>query len=322
MGGVPTPSPAGFDGPSRPEFTTVAAYGASLSDADFWEPYVRAAMNRHGLEWRSPSAGFAGTFPTMLVGDHMVKLFSERFEGGDRHHVECALLRLLAPNLRVPRLVADGALYHDGDWRWPYLVMTRMTGVAWRDACLGGEAAAGVAWELGGMIRQLHKIEPPADLAQRADLLAALRAGALQRHQRWNKLPGRLIEQIPTYVGEFRGPQVRRLIHADLTEGHIFVRDPGGRSRLAGVIDWADAAVTDPYYELVALHLGAFRGDKALLSAFLDGYGWHVDSDFAWRAMVACLLHQHDVLGSVVATTPFEDVGTLADLACALWGDL
>lgn len=317
MEAVATSPRDGLQGLSRPEFATDAAYGRSLSDEVFWSPYVKAVMDRHDLPWQAPSAGFVGTFPTMVAGNHVVKLFGARFAGADQHHVERTLLSVLADEPRVPRLVAEGTLYRGGGWSWPYLVMTRMGGTAWRDASLDGADARVVVRELGEMTRNLHRTEPPAVLARRTDLLTTLRPGLLRRHREWGTLPERLITQIPAYLATHDGRADRRLVHADLTEDHVFV-EVAGRPRLVGVIDWADAAVTDPYYELVALHLGAFRADKALLSAFLSGYGWPMGEDFVGRAMAATLSHQFDVLRQVVGDV--ADVASIGELAERLWG--
>lgn len=82
-------------------------------------------------------------------------------------------------------------------------------------------------------------------------------------------------------------------------------------------IDWGDAMVTDPYYELAALHLGTFHADKDLLRVFLDAYGWPVDAHFARRAMQTALMHRFDVLSDVAGQLVQAD--TFDQLAEHLW---
>jgi aminoglycoside phosphotransferase (APT) family kinase protein len=108
---------------------------------------------------------------------------------------------------------------------------------------------------------------------------------------------------------------VRRLVHADLHWDHIFVDG----AHLAGIIDWGDALVADPYYELPALHLKTFGGSKRLLKAFLEGYGWEIGPDFPHRAMTMTLLHEFDALGGVTATVVLKAFATLDELADLLW---
>ena len=80
----------------------------------------------------------------------------------------------------------------------------------------------------------------------------------------------------------------------------------GERWRPIGVIDFGDAMVGDRLYELVALNLGLFRCDKRLLGIFLDTYGFDLAlrRDFVRRAMSLTLLHEFNVLSSVLPCVP------------------
>ena len=108
----------------------------------------------------------------------------------------------------------------------------------------------------------------------------------------------------------------RRLLHADLHDHHVFVE----HGHLVGLVDWGDAIVADPYYELAALHLLTFNADRRLLAAFLDSYGWPSDPDFARRAMSMALIYQFDVLHRVARSMDLTAIPTLEALADLLWG--
>ena len=144
--------------------------------------------------------------------------------------------------------------------------------------------------------------------------LGALRATRAVRHRGRRMLPELLIDQIDDFLAP---PSAERcLVHADLHGDHIFVRD----GHLAGIIDWGDAVCGDPYYDLPALFFGTFGGGKPLRRAFLDAYGWSVESaglSFARRAMTMTLLHEFNQLGH--AMPPLEDVTILNELAEMLW---
>ena len=68
------------------------------------------------------------------------------------------------------------------------------------------------------------------------------------------------------------------LCHGDLKANHIFVDG----DRLVGVIDWGDAVVADPFWELARY---AHRGDAQSLLLLLRGYDpeGSMASDAAWR---------------------------------------
>lgn len=300
--------------PPPPTFTSVAHYGTGLADARLWSPYVREVLRRHRrLEARGDlGAGFVGTFPTFLVGGLVVKLFGY-FEGWRTcFETELAMHRLLLghPRVPAPALVAHGQLY-DGREPWPYLVTSRLRGRAWRDVRLPATVGTRLAGRLGEIVRQVHELPVPGAPVFSADWTRDHRAGCVDRQSAWGTLAPHLVEQIPDFLPD-PVPE-RTLVHADLTEDHLFLDG----SDLVGIIDWGDAFATDRYYELSALHLGAFGADTALLRAFLTGYGWPVDDTFVRRAMGAALLHRFDVFGALSATARRST--TLDDVAAALW---
>ena len=295
-------------------FATPREYEARLGDAAFWTPYVAAVLARHGLPAAASEVGAIGTFPTFLAGRYVVKLFGELFWGPSCHETERSLHRMLLahPEIPAPRLVAEGELFGES-WPWPYLVITRLTGTTWHDAALRPTEREDLAHQLGRVIRGVHELPPPAGSVWGRDRLADLRASCVDRHRQWGTLPVHLVEQIDRFLAE--PSPVRRLIHADLHEHHLFIE--GGR--LVGVIDWGDAMVADPYYELPALHLHTFGGSKHLLGAFLEGYGWEIGVDFARRAMSMALLHEFNPLGGWGKPVDSSGVATLDELANVLW---
>jgi aminoglycoside phosphotransferase (APT) family kinase protein len=208
--------------------------------------------------------------------------------------------------------VAAGSLFPGSDDEWPFLVMERLDGLAWRDANLDFQTAESIARHLGSQIRHLHQSAAIDLHLGREDWIAAHGQQAAERHQTWGSLPKHLIDQIPTYLGSYDA-QRRCLVHGDLTEDHLFVKE----GALLGIIDWGDAMVTDPFYELGALHLGAFAGDRRLLSQFLRGYRWRLDEAFVDHALQVALMHEFDLFGPISTLT--EHSSTLTALAKQLW---
>jgi aminoglycoside phosphotransferase (APT) family kinase protein len=256
-----------------------------------------------------------GTYPTFLAGEVVVKLFGYFPSWRANHAAELAAQLLLRdhPGIPAPALLAAGQLYREpASEPWPYLVTERFTGAALRDASLAPAERLRVAGRLGAAVRRVHDLPAPAAGPLDRDWLRDHGKAGTERHRGWGSLPVHLVDQIDAYV--VPPPPERRLVHADLTADHVFVA--GGD--LVGVIDWGDAMVTDPYYELGALHLGAFQGDRRMMRAFLTGYGWPVSPDFPRRAMSAALGHEFDLF----AELPPERLAgfrTLEELATALW---
>lgn len=287
-------------------------YGAHLGDATYWEPYVIEALTRHRLPLAPVEAPFVGTFPTFLVGGLVVKLFGQAFDGQRSYAVELDVHTLLAGHEDIPatKLVATGPLFDD-EPRWPYLVTTRLAGTAIREVELGDADSRSVAREVGEMTSRLHQLPAPSAVRDRG-LLPGLRGNAVERLTKFG-LPGVLIEQVPSFLEDALPPTA--FVHADLTADHLFI--DGGR--LVGVIDWGDAVVAHPYYELVALFFDAFSGRRALWEEFLDAYGWKRDEDFPRRALQAVLEFQFNPIPSVSRLVDIDDVRTLDELAIALF---
>ncbi len=293
--------------------TSQPHYGAHLGDVGYWSDYVVAALDRHGLPHSRIEAPFVGSFPTFLVGDVVVKLFGDAFDGPCCFDVEKAMYELLTPirDIPAPGLIATGHLFDDPDrWHWPYLISERLAGTAIRDLPADAMTPA-MAEQLGAIVARLHSLPAPPTVADR-DLLPSLRFEAAERQRRAG-LPEHLVEQIPEFLANAAADRV--LVHADLTADHLFLDQSG----LVGIIDWGDAITADPWYELVALRFDGLRGDRALFAAFLDGYGWSVTPDFPVRALQGVLEFQFNVVHAIAEMADLKRIATLRDLAYQLF---
>lgn len=286
-------------------------YGEHLGDVDHWGRYVHAALDRAGIGRIELAAPFVGTFPTFLAGDLVVKLFGDTFDGGAAFAAERAMLRLLsgagADGIRAPELIDSGHLYPTSGpgWSWPYLIMERLSGRPLREHAAITDRAA-VA-ELGEAVARLHRLPVPAEIAAR-DPIPGLRADAVPRLRRFG-LPEHLVEQVPEFLADASAERV--LVHADLTEDHVFL----DRQGLAGIIDWADAIPADPWYELVALRFDALRSDPELFATLLDGFGLQRDESFPVRALQGVLEFRYDAIGTIAGLVDLSRVRTLTELA-------
>lgn len=288
----------------------------------FWAPHLDEILGRHRLSGaaRTPVAGFNPTHPTFVCGDVVVKLFGARPAWRVSHAAERAALAAVAsdPAIPAPRLLAEGRLRDDADAPWPYLVTTRVPGASWREASLSDLRRRSVAEELGDVVRRLHAL-PPSGVAVEADWAPPDVTAAASR----SSLPPHLVAQAAAFVARLPPPD-RVCVHGDLVAAHVFVE--GGR--LAGIIDWGDAMATDRHYELIQLQRDLFDGDRALLRACLDAGAWPMGEDFPHLALghglrrQALGLAQHgtmDVFEPVAARLPLREIGTLEELATAMF---
>lgn len=290
-------------------------YGEHLGDPAYWGPYIIEVARRETLPVTSVEAPFVGSFPTFLLGEYVVKLFGAGFDGPAAWAAERSMHELLAshPETRAPELVAAGQLFDDSEeWGWPYLVTTRLRTRPTRELPLLGTSGARIAGQCGEAVALLHTLSPPAEVEAR-DLVPSLRSDAPSRLARFG-LPQHLVEQVPDFLGD--APAVTTLVHADITADHLF----HDNRAISGIIDWGDAIVADPFYELVALTFDCFDADQRLLGAFLAGYGWKVDSDFPRHALQAVCEFQFNAVTRIASVVDLDAEATLEGLAERLFG--
>ncbi len=319
----------------RPQLDTLDDYRRRFSDAAYWAPHVRRVCDEHGLQpCRAVTNRVPGTYPTFIVDDRwVVKFFGQRFEGAEAFAVEQAANRVIAAHggVPAPAVLASGRLFDDGDgWAWPYLVFAFVPGESLGEAAdrASFEDRLAVAEQLGGVLGALHALPLPdsgplASGDAYAALIARTRGTCAANHREWG-VPERLVGQMEAHLDS--GPPLigagpPRLVHADVTADHVLGRFEGGRWRMAALIDFGDAMAGDPAYDLIALHLDAFRCDRRLLRAFLAGYGADRAQrrDMLRRAMTLTLLHRFNALGVTLEQQPgaaeSRDLGALlADL--------
>jgi hygromycin-B 7''-O-kinase len=304
-----------------PTFASIQAYVSRLGDVGFWWPYVAGILERHDLAdaGREPVAGFNATYPTFLCGDVVVKLFGYARSWRKGHAFERAaqVLVMTDPKIAAPSLLGEGRLYDHRD-AWPYLITTRMSGIAsWR-AELSAEQRLSLAAQLGRQVRRVHALRPSGVATLEDWRTSNVAAAAAQ-----SSLPPHLIAQIDAFLARL-APFERVFVHSDLCANHVFVE----HGRLAGIIDWGDAMVTDRHYELIQVHRDMFGCDKAQLRAFLEASDWPVGKHFARQALGLALhrqavgLAQHhtmDVFEPIAALLPLQDIDTLDQLATELF---
>jgi hypothetical protein len=306
-----------------PAFASVQEYVSRLGDVDYWGPYLAEILARHGLTdaRQTPVAGFNVSYPTFLYGDVVVKLFGHIRPARRSYLAERAAYAVIGtdPAIAAPKVLGEGRLFDDATGEpWPYLIFSRMPGVATWRAELSDDQMRALAVDLGRQIRQLHALLPTG-IATHADWAGVSVTEAATR----SSLPPHLAAQAEAYVARL-GPFDRVVVHCDITQNHVYVED----GRFVGIIDWGDALVTDRHVELIQIYRDTLCCDKALFQVFLEASGWPVGHDFPYRALAFALhrqavgLAQHntiDVFMPIAAKYPLHDIPTLDDLATLLF---
>jgi hygromycin-B 7''-O-kinase len=329
-----------ISGKTLEQLNTLDGYRQSFMDASLWQPYIQIICSRYSqTPCRVIRPGFPGTYPTFIVDNRwVVKLFGRLFAGALAFDTEKQVNGILAQDSAIPapKIIACGTLFEGSDtWPWPYLIYEYIPGINISEIYnqVSFEDKLKLAQYLGEITRRLHAL-PLANVPlfqsgwdAYINLLEVQRRQCKQTHQAWNTLPAHLIEQIDSYLLPVDAlvdcSAEPHLIHADITRDHILGRLDRGMWITLGIIDFGDAMVGDLFYELVALHLDLFCGDKRLLGAYLNAYGLdeYSSQTLSIKAMNLTLLHRFNVLVEVLDGSHIQlsDIATLDQLAALLW---
>jgi len=306
-----------------PLFISLQDHISRLGDVNFWWPYLNDILKRHGLvdAQLQPVAGFNPTYPTFLYGNVVIKLFGYSKSWQQRYAAEHAALALVTtqPNILAPHLLNFGKLYDDANASWPYLITSKISGVASQHVQLSDQQQQELVLQLGRQVQYIHALTPHTGISTDADWSWLNVAEAAKS----SSLPPHLIAQVDTYLAKLE-PAKAVFTHGDLCDQHIFI-DNGA---LSGIIDWGDAMVTDRHYELIQLYRGTFNCDKKLFKIFLEASNWPIGKNFAHQTLAQALrrqaigLAQHhgmDVFEPIAARFPLKDIETLEQLAHELF---
>ncbi|MCB9564250.1 MAG: phosphotransferase [Kofleriaceae bacterium] len=279
--------------------------------ATVWTAAAAAIAARHQLAAAgSPAASFtpaaSGSSVVLLSPRHCVKLHAPDDTMRAACATEVAALRRVEGALPVatPAVIAAGEL--DG---WPYFVATRVGGVAIDEVwpALDPRARRRLAHAVGVAVAALHAVRVD-DLAigpAWAELAAAQRRGCVARERAGGLDDARVAELEALLVEGDRAPARRfrpALLHTELGPGHVLV-EPGADGAIAGpsgLIDFGEAMIGDPEYDLAAVGLFVTRGDRAAFRAFGEGYGASAaeldDPARPLRLLRHALLHRYGTL--------------------------
>jgi hygromycin-B 7''-O-kinase len=310
-----------------PTVETLEEYRAIYHREDLWRPVLNEICGRHAFLEGPCVRGGDGTHIVYLVGaSHVVKLFVPLY--GHDFVAETLVGRHVEGRLGVatPAVVADGEI--DG---WRYLIMTCVPGrpleEIWSE--MSGDDRRRIAAEVGQMIAHVRALpvrglEPLA--ADWGGFLSAQAGSAAARH-RVSGLTWDPSQEIPSYLESLvslRSEGFRPvLLLSDITREHVLVSRERESWEMVSYVDFGDAMIGHPDYELVAPGLDIARGDRSLVRALLlaAGYaGANLDENLQRRLMAYTLMHRYVTLDYVLTAVP-EARGSagVEDLAGLVW---
>ena len=311
-----------------PAVETLEAYRAIYHRDDIWRPVIEAICRRYPYLNQPCMRGPDGSHIVYFVGQaYVVKLFVPLF--AQDFIAENLVARHLAGKiaLEIPEIVAEGQIAG-----WNYLVMTRISGTplqfVW-DELLPDDRRA-IAIDVGRLIAFLRTV-PISGLESLggdwSQFLAAQIANLTTHHLPVPELTCEPEQEFSTFFDSLEGhidqPFQPALLLADITREHVFVNCCDHEWQVIGYLDFGDAMIGHPDYEMVAPGLEIAGGDPELLRSLLNAAGYPENTHnhrLSRRLMAYTLIHRYVDLATVLSLVPqARNAASLDELASLVW---
>jgi hygromycin-B 7''-O-kinase len=284
---------------SLPAFIDYEGFSPFRADPTQWLPIAHDIARSHGLACTAPHVFATGTNLVLGLDEKLIlKIFPPFLRG--QFASERSTLAQLGGKLRIaiPEIVAEGE--REG---WPYLVITRLSGVLGAEAwpVLPEQDKERLLAEIGETIAQVQRvpagtlaqIEPSWDVFLRGQI-----AGCRARHERFG-LPQKFLDGLDELLSDamgliaLDGPPVI-LTGEYIPENFLLSRDNAGW-RLSGLIDFGDVMTGRGEYDLLGPSVLMAGGMPRRVQSLFAGFGYaasNITPDLTRRLMALMLLHR------------------------------
>jgi hygromycin-B 7''-O-kinase len=266
-----------------------------------WRPSVDRLLDSLGFSGAELRNLGGGNLVLAINESHVIKLVPPLC--ANELTVEIPSLRIAGSSLPwpVPELCASGS------WgSWSYMVMSKIAGQSMHDVLseLPMEQKLRITHEIGQWLAALHQLPVTETLPDCVptweQYLAQEQALSIERQRAWG-VPDGIVAGMAACLEEANLSlhSERCFLHADLHDANVMVDNVEGQWRITSVIDFGDAMVGEPLFDLLTPAMLIARGDRQILSALLDGYGIPVherNRELQTRLSAYAILHRYNNL--------------------------
>lgn len=289
---------------------------------------ARAIIHKHQLSKAELTLFSDGTNIVFSYGeDKVIKIFPPFHQS--QFESERLVLKHLDGNLSIK----TPTLEHEGEiFGWPYIIISKLEGTnletLWETMSHNNKVV--ILRELGALIQEVHAL--PTDGLEAIDchwsqFLEKQIANCVEQHQT-KGLPEALLQQLPAYLDSIKEalPKIKKpvILTGEYTPMNFLVKQVDGMWHISGLIDFGDAMLGLPEYDLLGPGAFLIQGDKQLLREFLTAYGYlpnEMTDILSHQLMALMLLHQYSNLNIQVRIPNWkEKVGSLKELENLVWG--
>jgi hygromycin-B 7''-O-kinase len=312
---------------SSPDPMSIEAFDAWRAEPSRWLPMAIDIARSHSLSVADPQVFSTGTNLVVGVNQQLIlKIFPPLL----RHQFvaeRAALLQLHARlSIPIPEIVLEG----ERD-QWPYLVITRMSGVIGTQAwpTLPEDQSESVLAQIGEVIAEVQRVPigELSDLEPRWEQFIPKQIEQCRvRHERLG-LAQKYIHGLEHFLQDAAAlipinasPVI--LTGEYIPENFLMSQDSTGW-RLAGLIDFGDVMTGWREYDLLGPSTFMAKGMLGRVQSLFRGFGYSqasADPMLSRRLMALLLLHRHSNLTLQIGIEDWEQkAANLYELERLLW---
>lgn len=296
--------------------------------ASIEEELAQVIIQRHQLPAASLMLFSEGTNIVFSYGESTVIKIFPPF-----HQSQFESERLVLKHLDGTLSIKTPALEYEGELLgWPYLIISKLKGTPletlWETMPHSNKVV--ILRELGELIREVHALTTDgldAIDCHWPQFLEKQIAHCVEHHQT-KGLSEALVQQLPAYLDSIKKllPEIKKpvLLTGEYTPMNFLVNQIDDVWHISGLIDFGDAMLGLPEYDLLGPGAFLIQGDKQLLRTFLMAYGYlqhELTNKLSHQLTALMLLHQYSNLNVQVRIPNWKDnVHNLQDLEHLVWG--
>lgn len=276
--------------------------------ADRWRQLVVAACRDAGIKYDSIDAittreqtftdsdNFRNNSVFRIGDRRIVKLYGT--DARRHQNIERAVLQTIGKQIPAPRLLAEGTL-ETGE---PYIIMSEIAGKTLEDSWtdLSPPQLRKIAGEIGSITSYLHQ-QPHNKLAAveaqfggKAELVAEMKAERATEIKGMDRFSMRHKDELLEFLnGEGLSflDNGDVLTHSDFSHAHIYLDQTSGRPTVSGLIDWAEAMLGPPEWDIAFHWFWTFSWHRDSMQDCLNAYyqEWNRPDQFARRCFATHL---------------------------------
>lgn len=310
-----------------PHVSSFEEYENIKIQIDRFEKAAREIIAFHRLS-DEPLSLFDGTNIVFAYGNNrVIKIFPPFHQ--DQFKSDLLVMNHLQNKVSVKTPIIE---YHGVIDGWPYIIMSRLDGTLleglWETLDHNNKKI--LIRELGVLIREVHAL--PTQGLEAIDchweqFISKQINECVSRHK-ITKLSDALLKQIPEYLESAKEhlPMIKNpvILTGEYTPMNFLVKQISGVWHIAGLIDFGDAMLGLPEYDLLGPGAFLIQGDKTLLQEFLTAYGYtqeELTSALSKQLTLLMLLHRYSNLRIQIRIDNWmSKVASIKELENLVWG--